>query len=45
MSVSAPAFAQNWMTDARRIGMGGVAGSENLASRMIEAPRAPIPRS
>jgi len=38
MSVPAPAFAQNWMTDARRIGMGGVAGSENLASRMIEAP-------
>jgi hypothetical protein len=34
----APAFAQNWMTDARRIGMGGVAGSENMASRMIEAP-------
>jgi hypothetical protein len=33
-----PAFAQNWMTDARRIGMGGVAGSENLASRMIESP-------
>jgi len=26
------------MTDARRIGMGGVTGSENLASRMIEAP-------
>ena len=34
----ATAFAQNWMTDARRIGMGGVTGSENLASRMIEAP-------
>jgi len=33
-----PAFAQNWMTDARRIAMGGVAGSENLASRMIESP-------
>jgi len=26
------------MTDARRIAMGGVAGSENLASRMIESP-------
>jgi hypothetical protein len=27
------------MSDARRIGMGGVAGSENLASRMIESPQ------
>jgi hypothetical protein len=34
----APAFAQNWMTDARRIGMGGVAGGENIASKMIESP-------
>ena len=33
-----PAFAQNWMMDARRIGMGGVGGSENIASDMIESP-------
>jgi hypothetical protein len=33
-----PVFGQNWITDARRIGMGGVGGSENLASQMIESP-------
>jgi len=33
-----PAFAQNWMTDARQIGMGGVGGSDNIASKMIESP-------
>jgi hypothetical protein len=38
-SASAPVFAQNWMSDARRIAMGGVGGSENLASRMIESPQ------
>ena len=36
-SAHVPAFAQNWMSDARRIGMGGVSGSENMASRMIES--------
>ena len=35
------ASAQNWMTDARRIGMGGVGGSSNLASDMIESPEGP----
>ena len=38
---AAPAFAQNWMSDARRIAMGGVGGSENMASKMIEAPEGP----
>jgi len=38
-SVASPALAQNWMSDARRIAMGGVSGSENLASRMIESPQ------
>ena len=37
----APAFAQNWMSDARRIAMGGVAGSENMASKMVESPEGP----
>jgi hypothetical protein len=32
----APAAAQNWSGDARRIAMGGVGTSENLASKMIE---------
>ena len=38
LGTASPAFAQNWMTDARRIGMGGVGGSENLASKMVESP-------
>src|SRR5678816_3394808 len=31
-----PAQAQNWSGDARKIGMGGVGASENLASKSIE---------
>jgi hypothetical protein len=38
LAVASPAFAQNWMKDARLIGMGGVGGGENLASKMIESP-------
>ena len=33
---AAPAFAQNWSGDARRIAMGGVGTGDNLASKAIE---------
>jgi hypothetical protein len=36
LALSAPAHAQNWSGDARKIGMGGVGASENLASKSIE---------
>ena len=36
LSLAAPAAAQNWSGDARRIAMGGVGTSENLASKMVE---------
>jgi hypothetical protein len=39
VGTATPASAQNWMTDARRIAMGGVGGSsENIASKMIDSP-------
>jgi hypothetical protein len=36
-AVASTASAQNWSGDARRIGMGGVGSSENLATKMIES--------
>ena len=36
LGLAAPAAAQNWSGDARRIAMGGVGTSENLASKMVE---------
>ena len=36
---SPSAFAQNWMSDARRIAMGGVGGGDNLASKMVDSPQ------
>lgn len=36
---SRPAVAQNWSFDARAIGMGGVGGTDNLASKMIDEQR------
>jgi hypothetical protein len=40
MSVaSAPAFAQNWSFDARRIALGGVGTAENIASRTAQEER------
>src|SRR6478609_2674928 len=36
VGLSASASAQNWSGDARKIGMGGVGASENLASKSIE---------
>ena len=35
----APAAAQNWSFDARKIGLGSPSGGENLASRMIDDER------
>ena len=35
----APAQAQNWSFDARKIGLGSPSGGENLASRMIDEER------
>jgi len=34
-----PLFAQNWSFDARKIALGGVGGSENLATAMIDEQR------
>ena len=34
-----PAFAQNWSFDARDIGLGGVSGTANLATRQIDERR------
>jgi hypothetical protein len=39
LGTTASAFAQHWSGDARRIGMGGVGTSENLASKMAEEER------
>jgi hypothetical protein len=36
---SAPASAQNWSFDARKIGLGSPTGGENVASKMIEDER------
>jgi hypothetical protein len=40
-ATATPLLAQNWMSDARQIGMGGVGGSDNIASKMIESPEGP----
>ena len=37
VGVATPARAQNWIFDARRIGMGGVGGSGNLAGAIVGA--------
>lgn len=37
--VAVPAAAQNWSFDARRIALGGVGDTENVASRLVEADR------
>ena len=34
--VAAPAFAQNWSFDARKVALGSTGSGENLASKMIE---------
>ncbi len=39
VSASAPAFAQNWSFDARRIALGGVGTTENIASRTAQEER------
>jgi hypothetical protein len=39
LMVFSPALAQNFSSDARRIGMGGIGHSENLATRMVEDER------
>jgi len=36
LGLAAPAGAQNWSGDARKIGMGGVGSNENLAAKTIE---------
>jgi hypothetical protein len=39
LPVTAPAFAQNWSFDARRIALGGVGTTENVASRTVQEER------
>jgi len=39
MTVVSPAAAQNWSFDARRIGMGAIGTSQNVASKMVEEQR------
>ena len=36
---TSPAAAQNWSFDARRIALGGIGSTENVASRMVEEDR------
>ena len=38
-AIAAPAVAQNWTFDARKIGMGNAGGSDNPASRLIDEER------
>jgi hypothetical protein len=39
VTVLQPAFAQNWSFDARRVALGGVGSTENIASRTVEEER------
>jgi hypothetical protein len=39
MPLAAPAFAQNWSFDARRIALGGIGTTENVASRTVQEER------
>ena len=39
VACSAPVAAQNWSFDARTIAIGGVGGSGNLATKMIDEQR------
>src|SRR5213592_2487614 len=36
LTLAAPAFAQNWSFDARKVALGSPGSGENLASQMIE---------
>ena len=36
LTLAAPAFAQNWSFDARKVALGSPSSNENLASQMIE---------
>jgi hypothetical protein len=39
LSLASPALAQNYSADARRIALGGVGSSENIASQMVQSGR------
>ena len=39
IALSTPSLAQNFSSDARRIGLGGAGDSQNTASRLVEEQR------